>query len=94
MIDIKQTPTGDIDLTTGDLFYAESTDQHQRDILLCGKGHFKSNPLTGVDAASYLSDDNIDNFLRGARKEFSRDGMKVKSLSVVAGELNVIAEYP
>ncbi|KAA6339870.1 hypothetical protein EZS27_012235 [termite gut metagenome] len=93
MIDIKQTPTGDIDLSTKDIFYGESTEQHQRDILLCGKGHFKSSPLTGVDAASYLNDENPDEFLRAARKEFSRDGMKVKSLSVVEGELNVKAEY-
>jgi hypothetical protein len=93
MIDIKQTETGDIDLSTKDIFYGESTDQHQRDILLSGKGHFKDNPLTGVDAASYLNDDNINDLLHAARKEFSRDGMRVKSLSVIKGELNVIAEY-
>ncbi|KAA6336887.1 hypothetical protein EZS27_014998 [termite gut metagenome] len=94
MIDIKQTSEGDIDLSTRDILYGESTEQHQRDILLSGKGHFKESPLTGVDAARCLNDENPDEFLRTARKEFARDGMKVKSLSVRAGELNVQANYP
>ncbi|KAA6327239.1 hypothetical protein EZS27_023764 [termite gut metagenome] len=93
MIDIKQTPDGDIDLSTNDLFYSESTEQHQRDILLCGKGHFKETPLVGVSAIDYLNDESPDNFLRAVRKKFARDGMKVKSLSLKAGELSINAVY-
>ncbi|OAV71339.1 hypothetical protein Barb4_00719 [Bacteroidales bacterium Barb4] len=37
MIDIKQTAEGDIDFSTGDLLYAESTGQHQGDRCWRGK---------------------------------------------------------
>lgn len=37
MIDIGHTANGDIDLQAGDILYAESTGQHQRDILLAIK---------------------------------------------------------
>ncbi|KAA6348032.1 hypothetical protein EZS27_004484 [termite gut metagenome] len=94
MTDIKQSGNGDIDLSTNDLFYSESTEQHQRDILLAGKGHFKETPLVGVSAIDYLNDESPDNFLRAVRKEFTRDGMKVKSLALKAGELSINATYP
>jgi len=83
MIDIKlQALDGDIAWDNDDLLYVESTEQHQRDILLAGKGHFKSFPLIGVDAMSYVNEENPDSFFRSVRKEFARDGMTVKRLSV------------
>ena len=81
MIDIKQTQDGDIAWGNGDLLYVESTEQHQRDILLAGKGHFKSFPLIGVFATNYVNEENPDVFLRSVRKEFSRDEMTVKKVS-------------
>jgi len=81
MTDIKQTSDGDIAWGNNDLLYAESTEQHQRDILLAGKGHFKSFPLIGVDAMIYENEENPDVFFRSIRKEFARDGMTVKKVS-------------
>jgi hypothetical protein len=81
MIDIKFTPEGDIDMTSGDFQYVESTEQHQRDILLAAKGHFKSAPEIGVDAFRYINEINPDAFFRSVRREFARDGMKIKSMS-------------
>ena len=89
MIDIKQIQDGDIAWSNGDLLYVESSEQHQRDILLAGKGHFKSFPLIGVDAMSYVSEENPDMFLRIVRKEFSRDGMTVEKVSTT----NIEAYY-
>lgn len=48
MIDIGHTESGDIDFSSGDLAYAESTGQHQKDILVSGKGHYKETPELGV----------------------------------------------
>lgn len=82
MIDIAHTTTGDIDLATGDLIYSESTGQHQRDILLSGKGHYKECPEMGVDALNYINDVEPENLFRTIRKEYTRDGMKVTKVSM------------
>lgn len=89
MIDIQHTESGDIDLSTGDLLYAESTARHQRDILLAGKGHYKESPETGVGAMEYINDNEPENLLRSIRKEFTRDGMKVTKVSMD----NTVANY-
>lgn len=89
MIDIHHTANGDIDLTAGDLLYAESTGQHQKDILLAGKGHYKESPEVGVDATEYVNDNGPENLLRSIRNEFIRDGMKVTQVDMN----NTIAEY-
>lgn len=89
MIDIQHTANGDIDLTAGDLLYAESTGQHQKDILLAGKGHYKESPEVGVDATEYVNDNGPENLLRSIRNEFIRDGMKVTQVDMN----NTIAEY-
>lgn len=82
MIDIAHTSDGDIDLLAGDILYTESTGQHQRDILLSGKGHYKETPELGVDAMEYVNDNEPENLLRAIRKEFTRDGMKVTKVSM------------
>ena len=82
MIDIQQTGTGDVDLSTGDLLYGESTGQHQRDILLSGKGHYKEFPELGVGALDFSNDNEPENFYRAVRKEFTRAGMKVTKVSM------------
>ena len=65
------------------------TGQHQRDILLADKGHYKESPETGVGALEYMNDNEPDRLLRSIRKEFTRDGMKVSKVSLD----NVVAEY-
>lgn len=82
MIDIQHTTTGDVDLSTGDMIYCESTWQHQRDILLSAKGHYKETPEMGVDALNYVNDVEPENLFRAIRKEYTRDGMKVVKVSM------------
>jgi hypothetical protein len=94
MIDIKSDETGDIDVLIGDIQYTESTEQHQRDILLAHKGHYKEVPAVGVGAINFLNDESPDDFLRIVRKEFTKDGMKVKKIAItVGGDLNINAAY-
>jgi hypothetical protein len=94
MIDLKFDETGDIDISTDDIQYTESTLQHQRDLIIAHQGHYKEVPTVGVGAINYLNDENPDNFLRTVRKEFSKDGMKVKKVAItVGGQLNINAAY-
>lgn len=93
MTDITQTPDGDLSLDSGDIAYTESSGQHKRDLLLAGKGHYKESPASGIGAADFLNDTEPDNFFRTVRRECSRDGMKVKNISMTGGQLEIDAEY-
>ncbi|MFN4249262.1 MAG: hypothetical protein ACK4EY_16160 [Flavipsychrobacter sp.] len=81
--DIKQTSTGDVDLTTGDIQWTESTAQHQRDLLLGRKYDYRQAPGVGVDAESFLLDDftSPDDINREIRVQYMRDGMEVKKIN-------------
>jgi len=93
MIDIKLDEEGDVYVSGEDIQYTESTTQHQRDLILAQKGHYKEAPGTGVGAINFIHDEDPENFLRTIRKEFTRDGMKVERVSFTGNELIVNAEY-
>lgn len=95
MKDYKQLENGDLDLSAGDLLEAESTYQHQRDLLLSDKGHIRQKPEAGIGAVNYLLSGDPEGLLRTTRKEFTTDGMKVTkvSLSENTNDLNVEASY-
>lgn len=95
MYDYKQTEDGDLDLSTGDLVVAESTYQHERDLLLSAKGHIRQKPEAGIGTVDYLLDNEPEALLRAARKEFTSDGMKVKKIafSPYSNELEMEASY-
>lgn len=93
MIDIKNTRDGDLDLSGGDINYSESSEQHQQDILLADKGHYKEAPACGVGIINFLHETDPESLLRTIRKEFARDGMKVKKVTIQNGEIIPEAEY-
>ena len=93
MIDIAQTSGGDIELVNGDLTYNESTEQHQQDILVADQGHYKEFPDTGVDILNFLQDTDPENLLRTTRKQFTKDGMKVRHIGIKHNYIDVKAEY-
>ncbi len=95
MDDYKQQSDGDLDLSMGDLEVTESTEQHKRDLLYSDKGHVRDKPEAGVGIISYIFDNDPEDLLRATRKEFSSDGMKVKSVgfNTTTGDLEVVASY-
>lgn len=94
MTDIKHTEDGDIDLSNRDLQYVHSDEQHQKDILLAQKGHYKEHPGLGVGIADYTNETDPESLLRSIRKEFSTDGMKVSRVTITdTGELEINARY-
>lgn len=95
MSDYKHTSKGDLDLSSGDLQITESTDQHQRDLLLSDKGHIRDKPEAGVGAVNFMIDNNPEELLRATRKEFATDGMKVKRVgfNTYTNDLEVEASY-
>ncbi len=69
-------PTGADDWTT-----AESTYQHQRQLILNAKGDYKASPTICVDVTSFIDNDDKGAVKREIAKEFMRDGMLVRDLN-------------
>lgn len=86
---------GDLDLRieNGDFVAGESTLQHQKLLLLIGKNELKENPIVGVGIENYLDDESPADMHREIRLQFTKDGMKVKSIKTVTGNLTIDAQY-
>lgn len=93
MRDFKQKIDGDIDLSSGDIVWGESTRQHQRDIILTHPGELKHALDSGVGVDDFINDDNPDELLRKTRQEFIKDGQKVTKISFNNGTINTEAYY-
>lgn len=95
MNDYLQLSDGDLDLSNGDLQITESTEQHQRDLLISDKGHIREKPEAGIGAINFMIDNNAEELFRATRKEFTADGMKVKKLRLdpSTNNLEVQASY-
>lgn len=94
MEDYKQTSEGDLAFIDGDLLITESTEQHQRDLIVSDKGHIRNKPEIGVGAVNYLNDNDSSNYLRAVRMDFTADGMKVKQVALdSSGNTLIDAEY-
>ncbi len=91
--DIKYTSDGDIDISNGDISYTESTAQHQYDLLMSSPGDYKERPVVGVDAIKSVNDNDSLFFLRTVRKQMQSDGMTVRRVAFIDGELIIDADY-
>jgi len=95
--DILFDTTGDIDFTGEDISYGESTNQHQHDILVSHSGDYKASPDVGAGLTDYLKgdDDDINEMMRVARLQLSKDGMNVQLLAwdEVTETLTINAPY-
>lgn len=87
----------DMDLTIvdGDFEWGESTEEHQRDILLATKGSFRQFPAMGAAIREQLYNDaSYDDLRRTIQMEMERDGMTVERLQIdPQGQLKLKARY-
>lgn len=95
--DILETADGDIDFSSGDIVYTESTQQHERDLLYARKGDYKAAPGVGVGVENYLKDERAADMLPEIRRQFTNDGMTVRSLKLTSngdkGTVTIDASY-
>lgn len=83
MKDMVLDRTEDIAIAAGDFMIAESTAQHQRQLILNNKGDFKQNPGSCVGVFDYLDDENFAELIRAISVEFTKDGMDVVSVQLM-----------
>ncbi len=89
--DILLNEDGDVNIASGDIRYVESTAQHQRDLLLAGRGDYKEYPAVGVGTVEYVNDNLPEDYLREVSKSFQGDGMTVKSIEYDEN-MNIVTE--
>lgn len=78
----------------GDFVTGDSDLQQQQLLLLADKGDWKQFPTVGVGVRRYLKSDEPETLLAEIKKEYQRDGMKVKEVELLGdGTLNVDASY-
>lgn len=70
----------DLEIKAGDLVLAESTEQHQKHILLANKGEYKQFPELGVGIMNMLAGEDATAFLIEAKRNFEYDRMRVKEI--------------
>jgi hypothetical protein len=85
---------GDIYLKGGsgsyDIVWAESTYQHQRDILLAQDGEIRQRPDAGVGLLNYQDDEGPEALLQKITEKLAKDGCKVKTVTMT----KIDAPYP
>lgn len=85
MMDIALAADEDVLIATGDFFITESTQQHQRQLILNNKGEFKQNPAICVGVFTYYDDEQQEALMRAISVEFARDGMDVQQIKLGRG---------
>lgn len=83
----------DLRIENGDFVIGESTTQNQKILLLADKNDFKEYPTVGVGIDTYLDDESPADMHREIRLQFTKDGMKVKSIKTNEGQINIDAPY-
>lgn len=74
----------DLDLIfrNGDLVVGESTEQHQKLLLVNDKGHMKHAPFAGVGIMNYTNDDVLGELYGEIQRQFEIDGMVIHKLEI------------
>lgn len=94
-VDILLNDDFDLKISAGDFVTGDATSQHQKLLLLAGKGMFKQTPEAGVGVMDYILDDIGPAELRGEiTEQFRNDGMQINKLTVQPDyKLTIDAEY-
>ena len=94
MTDFVLDTNGDLLITEADFVLDDSTQQHQKLLLLAAKGDFKENPTATVGLINYVESENEADMLREIRKCFANDGLNIKTLAISNdGKLLIDAGY-
>lgn len=92
--DILLNQDGTPVIENGDFVIGESTEQHQKLLLISQKGDFRQYPFIGVGIDNFLNDDEISDLGAEIQKEFEKDGMTVNKVRVTdIGKVNIDANY-
>lgn len=90
---ILLTDDSELYLPNGKMVIGDASLQNQRVLLGSCKGDLKNAALSGVGANAFIEDNDSDAFAGEIRKQFARDGMKVKSINIQIPTVAIKADY-
>lgn len=90
---ILLTEDSDLLIQNKSVIIGDAVGQNQKNLILIEKTELKFTPMRGVGARRFLEDSVPDHLAREIRQEFTIDGMKVKSIKMTDGIINVDASY-
>jgi hypothetical protein len=95
VFDLLTDADDDLMIRGGDLEIGESTEQHQRHLLLSEKGDWRRTPYVGVGIRSLLNDDAPGGVVVAEiQEQMELDGQNVTALGLATnGDLNLQAYY-
>ncbi len=93
MRDMRLTPDGDLHIANGDVVIGDATFDNQQLLLAAEKSSLRHAPLRGVGVLSYLDDEGPRSLVREVRRQFALDGMKVRTVTYLEGNMRIDASY-
>ena len=94
MKDIALDSALDLQITDGDFRLIESTEQHQKLLLLAGKGHIRTFGDMGVGLVEFVNEDNLGGLYDRIQRDFEKDGMSIDDIRIQSdGNIQIDAAY-
>lgn len=85
--------TGELLQKAGDFSVGDATIQNQKLLLILNKNEIKQYPTACVGATEFIDDEDPNELIREIRKEYTKDGMRIKDLTNNNGKIGVDANY-
>ena len=93
MNDIILTTELDPMVKDGDFVAGESLGQAEQLLLLTSKGEWKQTPTAGVGLVNYVEGHSESDMCREIRQQMEMDGIRVLSLAIKQGTLDINSEW-
>ena len=93
MNDLLLDSNQELDVQNGDFVTGESTLQNQDLLIMTNPGEWKEDPTIAVGIAGFLKDYDLSGLLGKIKEQFQKDGMQVKSVSIIDGKIVTNANY-
>lgn len=93
MNDIILTTELDPMVANGDFVADESLSQAEQLLLLTCKGEWKRTPTAGIGLVNYVEGHSESDMCREIRQQYELDGIRVLSLTLNNGDLNINSEW-
>jgi len=95
MTDFTLDDSGDLKILGNNLVAADSTLQHQADIIWSEKSWWHFAPALGVGLQQWLNESGTSpGLVRVIRQELERDGMNVETVGIGDDGIKINATYP
>jgi hypothetical protein len=96
MTDLLVNNENDLSSVDADLVVGESNSQHMEHLLITMPATIIEDESIGIDAESFLNDDDIDGMLNKIQEQYTKDGVVLNTIQFdeQTGDLITDGNYP